>query len=154
MARQHDAPIALSKLISTFDGFEDFEEKLELAAGYKPLENGKHVYIDVKLFETKTGMPLIASTMENPLGKYTRFHPPLTKLEFGISTKLYIEHAIENIIQAYPNESPSFGTSKEDLQQQVSPGGVRIGDDHQDPGAIWTLARWAKKGEDSKVRSL
>jgi hypothetical protein len=71
LPRQHDAPVALSKLISTFDGYEDFEEKLELAAGYKPLETGKHVYINVKLFETKTGLPLIASTKDNPLGKYT-----------------------------------------------------------------------------------
>ncbi|RAO68399.1 uncharacterized protein BHQ10_004411 [Talaromyces amestolkiae] len=124
---EHDAPIALSKLISTFDGFEDFEEKIERAAGYEPLETGKHVYIDVKLFETTTGLPLIASTTKNPLAR-----------------------AVENIIQAYPNESPSFGTSKEDLQRQVSSGGVRIGEDHHDPGAIWTLARWAKKGEDSK----
>jgi hypothetical protein len=65
--QQYDAPIPLYKLISTFKGFEDVEQKFEIAAGYKPLETGKHVYIDVKLFETKTGLPLIASNTVNPL---------------------------------------------------------------------------------------
>ncbi|KAL1860953.1 hypothetical protein Plec18170_001467 [Paecilomyces lecythidis] len=125
---EYDDPISLPKFISTFKGFEDVEQKFDIAAGYEPLETGKHVYIDVKLFEEKTGLPLIASTEVNPL-----------------------HCAVEKIIQAHPNESPSFGTSKDDLLRQISAGGVFIDSAKSDKKEqIWTLARWAKKGDDGK----
>ncbi|ODM23378.1 hypothetical protein SI65_00967 [Aspergillus cristatus] len=120
---EHDDTVPLSRLISSFKGFENVEDQFERAGEFADeVEVSKHVYTKVKLIGTKTSKPLVASLNSNHW---------ISKSQSGIS--------------------PSFGTSTKELFEQVGTGGVLIpSKDEEVSRSTWILERWVEPGENPK----
>ncbi|KAM0355042.1 hypothetical protein ACHAPU_000892 [Fusarium lateritium] len=118
--------IPLTQLISTFKGFEGTEAHFRKAANIPEggISTGKRVRTKIQLINTETKKRLVAIQSPN------HFKEALEWISIGRS-------------------SPSVGTSKKEILDQVSGGYITYADD-QDKYSNWVLERWVETGRSQK----